>query len=428
MLRGRSLMQTIANYLLSKKYYVLLLSLMAVLVFVDDHIFILKISELIASTFTNLLKLLSLPLVFLSIVTTLGKIDNFIATKKILRKLVSYTLITTVMASTIALLAFLVIRPSKNIILLEKTETVSDNFAYFEHIKNIVPSNFVQPFYENNVLGVFTLALLIGLGMLVLPQKERNIINGIFSSFLRLIMGIAKGIVRFIPLAMIAFFCLFVRDLRSNFGMQEVGLYLLSLTVSNLSQALIILPLFLLSKGLSPFVVFKKMFPALIVAFFSKSSSAAMPTAIDCAVKDLRISKEIALFSFPLCTTINMNACAAFILTTVLFICESRGIHFTTFDLIAWVLISTLAAVGNAGVPMGCYFLTCSLLSTMNIPLSLMGIILPFYALIDMLESAINLWSDSCVTAMVYKDLTEASKTIQLAELEKEEVAFEKNL
>lgn len=65
------------------------------------------------------------------------------------------------------------------------------------------------------------------------------------------------------------------------------------------------------------------------------------------------------------------------------------------------VVIATIAAIGNAGVPMGCFFLSASLLASMNVPITLMGIILPFYSLIDMLETALNVWSDSCVAKVV---------------------------
>lgn len=72
--------------------------------------------------------------------------------------------------------------------------------------------------------------------------------------------------------------------------------------------------------------------------------------------------------------------------------------------MLIWILISTLTAVGNAGVPMGCYFLSCALLSSMGVSLQIMGFILPFYVMIDMLESAINVWSDICVTLAVNAD------------------------
>ena len=96
-----------------------------------------------------------------------------------------------------------------------------------------------------------------------------------------------------------------------------------------------------------------------------------------------------------------MNACAAFILITVFFVTQSHGLHFDLWEKIAWIGIATIAAIGNAGVPMGCFFIASALLTTMNVPLTLMGVILPFYALLDMLESAINIWSDACVTMVV---------------------------
>jgi Na+/H+-dicarboxylate symporter len=67
------------------------------------------------------------------------------------------------------------------------------------------------------------------------------------------------------------------------------------------------------------------------------------------------------------------------------------------------LLVSVISAVGNAGVPMGCYFLTFSLMSGIGAPVSVLGIILPIYTIIDMIETAENVWSDSCVCAMVNK-------------------------
>ena len=84
---------------------------------------------------------------------------------------------------------------------------------------------------------------------------------------------------------------------------------------------------------------------------------------------------------------------------------QNAGADITLGTLIVWILISTLAAVGNAGVPMGCFFLSASLLAGMNVPILLMGVILPFYAVVDAMETALNVWSDSCGAAMVDHDL-----------------------
>ena len=63
-----------------------------------------------------------------------------------------------------------------------------------------------------------------------------------------------------------------------------------------------------------------------------------------------------------------------------------------------------VSAVGNAGIPMGCYFLTLSLMSGTGAPVAVLGIILPIYTVIDMIETAVNVWSDSCVATMVNHD------------------------
>ena len=74
-----------------------------------------------------------------------------------------------------------------------------------------------------------------------------------------------------------------------------------------------------------------------------------------------------------------------------------------------WVVIATIAAIGNAGVPMGCFFLSMSLLASMSVPITLMGLILPFYSLIDMLETALNVWSDSCVVKVVNESVMDSN-------------------
>ena len=84
---------------------------------------------------------------------------------------------------------------------------------------------------------------------------------------------------------------------------------------------------------------------------------------------------------------------------------QNGGMELTLGEMIAWLFVAVLAAVGNAGVPMGCYFLTLSLMSSVGAPIGIMGIILPIYTIIDMIETAVNVASDSCVATMTDHDL-----------------------
>ena len=84
---------------------------------------------------------------------------------------------------------------------------------------------------------------------------------------------------------------------------------------------------------------------------------------------------------------------------------QNDGVALTLPVILLWILIAVVSAVGNAGVPMGCYFLTLSLMSGFNSASGILGVILPIYAIIDMIETAVNVWSDSCVCAMVDKSI-----------------------
>ena len=92
-----------------------------------------------------------------------------------------------------------------------------------------------------------------------------------------------------------------------------------------------------------------------------------------------------------------MNGCAAFIAITSIFVMQNSGLQLSWFEIFLWILISVISAIGNAGVPMGCYFLTLSLMSGMGGAIGIMGVILPIYTIIDMVETSENVWSDSCI-------------------------------
>lgn len=148
------------------------------------------------------------------------------------------------------------------------------------------------------------------------------------------------------------------------------------------------------------------MLPAVLTALFTKSSAATLPVTMRSAEERLGVRKEVARFVLPICTTVNMNGCAAFILVTSLFVMQSGGAELSLGQMLLWLVIAVVAAVGNAGVPMGCYFLTFSLMSGIGAPVAVLGAILPIYTVIDMVETAENVWSDSCVCAMTDRDLS----------------------
>lgn len=388
-----------------RKLAILFSILFAVIAYYLNNEVIFEIAKLFSDIFISLLKLISLPLVFLSIVSTISGLKDSIEIKVLLKKTLFYTLFTTIVAAFVALSFYLFIDPVRKNFISNTIESVSDsNHNYFSYLKSLIPSNFVQVFLENNVIGSILIAFLMGGAIISLSKEKQDILHQIFSALFDTLLKIAQGLLKFIPLAVWSFITCFLYELKGGSEFHSLFWYFACIMSANFVQAFVILPLLMWYKGISPIQTLRGVMPALILAFFSKSSSATLPTTIDCVQNQLKVPKKLSSFILLICTTINMNACAAFILITVMFVAEMNGHTFSLSEMFIWIFLATGAAIGNAGVPMGCYFMATSYLVSMNVPLYIMGLILPIYTIIDMFETAINVWSDVCVTQIINKE------------------------
>lgn len=382
--------------------YALMISLGLISGYSD--IAMLKIFGLfISDVFIKIFKCISLPIIALSIIVTLSNYRADGVMRTVWRRAMSYTLGTTLVAAAVSCLLYLLIHPGMiEVVKQGAVEPQTKQLGYFQHIANLIPSTIFEPFIEHQVMGVLLIGIVIGIAIRFIPEPEaRQTITQFFRGAHGLFMVITNWVIAVIPIGLYGFITSTVVQLREGSAIKGIGEYLLIIVLANLIQGLIILPLWLKSQGIKPFAAFKGMLPALSVAFFSKSSVGTLPVTMETAEKNLKVKPEISRFVLPLCTSLNMNGCAAFIFTTVIYLMQNHGIEISLPMMGLWIVIATIAAIGNAGVPMGCFFLSASLLASMNVPITLMGIILPFYSLIDMLETALNVWSDSCVAKVV---------------------------
>ena len=278
--------------------------------------------------------------------------------------------------------------------------------TYYDHFLSVIPNNMLRPFLTGNVLSVMLIAAAVGLALAFMPRTEnRDILLKGIQGFQELLFTLIHAIIWALPVGIVAYAAQLSAQIEAGVVVGALGKYALVIMGSNFIQILFVIPLFLLARGLNPLKVFRQMSRALAVALFTKSSAGTLPVTLACAEENMKVNPKVSRFVLPICTTINMNGCAAFILITSLFLMQNGGMDMSWPTLIAWVVISVLAAVGNAGVPMGCFFLTLSLMSGTGAPIGIMGIILPIYTIIDMIETAENVWSDSAVCAMVDHDL-----------------------
>ena len=369
-----------------------------------------EMCDFVATIFTRLFQFIAVPTIALAVITTLASLGAEKNTGKIFVRTITYTLLTTFAASFVALALYIIIAPGNlPSDLIGAAAGATKKYAslsYYNHFLNVVPNNMVRPFLEGNVLSVLSIAGAVGMGIACAPKNEnREVVLKFVYGLQEVLFTMIRGLMKVLPIGIVAFAAQLSAQIEAGVIVGALGKYMAVVMGGNFIQMFIVLPLFLLARGLNPIDVFRKMSPALAVALFTKSSAATLPVTLASAEMNLKARKEVTRFVLPICTTINMNGCAAFILVTSLFVLQNGGVELTMGTMLTWVCISVFAAVGNAGVPMGCYFLTLSLVSSMGAPVGVMGIILPIYAVIDMIETAKNVWSDSTVCAMTNNDL-----------------------
>ena len=320
-------------------------------------------------------------------------------------------MLTTVAAALVGAVLYKVIGPG-NLQLAsvqagqESVSAGAEKLTVYGHILSVIPRNVIAPIASGNVLSILLMSAAAGLAIAYLKTSEnvQTLLKGLLG-VQEILFVLIRALVWTLPLGIVAFSAQLAAQMSAGVMVGSMAKYTAVVLGGNLIQFFIILPLFLICRGLNPLKVFRNMLPAVMMALFTKSSAATLPVTVASAETRLKARPEVARFVLPVCCTINMNGCAAFILVTSLFVMQNGGTVLNWPVILLWLLISVVAAIGNAGVPMGCYFLTLSLMAGTGAPVAVMGLILPLYAVIDMVETAVNVWSDSCVCAMVDRDL-----------------------
>ncbi|MBL0849076.1 MAG: dicarboxylate/amino acid:cation symporter [Candidatus Liberibacter ctenarytainae] len=399
-------LEKIVNLNTKKKMFLFYIASISIGIFsgITNFSFFNEMAEVIAAIFIRLFKFISLPLISLSLLTSLAKCTPETGMVRAWIKTVYYTIFTTMFAALVALIMYNIISPMNMVQHSDEVPIHIKETSYVQFISNFIPENFVAPFLESHVIGILLISGAVAIAIHFIDNaRTKDIVITFFIGMHSVFFTITQWVMKIIPIAVGSFIAVTILNARNGANFTGLGEYLSVIALSNIVQGAIILPTFLLVNGLNPLRIFKGMSPALLVAFFSKSSAGTLPVTMRSAEQNLNISPQISRSILPFCTSVNMNGCAVFILITVVYVMQNNGIVMSLSSMFIWVIIASLSAIGNAGVPMGCFFLSASLLTNIGVPIHLMSVILPFYAMLDMLETGLNVWSDCCVTAIIDK-------------------------
>jgi Na+/H+-dicarboxylate symporter len=385
-----------------------------------------RFMDFVASAYTRAFQFVAIPTVSLAILTALASLGEGNAVGKVFAKTFFLTVLTSLVAAFVGLALFLAVDPGTispdaiASVSAEAAERVNSLAAapdtLYGHILAAIPNNLIEPFRTGNVLPVVMISAALGVAIAVLEKKNPAVktlhecVNGLQNVF----FGMIRGLIWALPAGIVAFAAQLASQMSAGVVVGSIGKYVFVVLAGNLIQFFVVLPALCYLRGVNGYKVMRQMSPALLMALFTKSSAATLPVTVSTAETNMKAKPWVARFILPLCCTINMNGCAAFILVTSLFVMRNSPDCTVVLSLpvmVAWCFVAVLCAIGNAGVPMGCYFLTLSLMAGVGGNLMILGVILPIYTIIDMIETAENVWSDCCICAIVDKDTGPATSS-----------------
>lgn len=284
-----------------------------------------NVAELISKIFVNSFKCLSLPIIALSIIVTFCQSGEKAISNRVWKRSILYTFSTTIIAASVACLLYLIIRPISINAILDKNEALvnMEQSSYFAFIIDLFPENILQPFIEQKVLSIVLLAVLIGFALRNIKNSDaRNALFNITKGIHEIFLTLTTLLIKLMPFGLYGFVAIMLIHLKQGVAISGLWSYFMIIIGANVIQGFIILPLFLLLNKQQPYKLMRKAMPALSVAFFSKSSTGTLPVTIDMVEKKMQVSTKISRFVLPLCTTLNMNGCAAFIFVTVIYLMQ----------------------------------------------------------------------------------------------------------
>ncbi len=374
------------------------------------------VTKPVGDVFLNLLFMAIIPLVFASLavgVTRLGGTGNV---GRVGGRTFAYFLITTAIAAAIGLTAVNTIRPGDQLpkdqrdeLMAHYAKEVGEKGAAAEFgvetFVNVVPRNPLEAFAKKDMLAVIFTAVVVGLALTRIDRDKARLITDFLEGVNQItdfIIGLAMA------LAPYAVFCL-IFTTTALFGYKlllALGAFVFTVLLGLAVHLLVVLPLLVLLLGrMSPLVFFKKVRGVMVTAFSTSSSSATLPTAIECAEDDLGVPPAVARFVLPLSASMNHNGTALFEGVTVMFLAQAFGKDLDLGDQIQVLILCVLTATGMAGVPGGSLPLIGLILARFGVPAGGIAIVLGVDRILDMCRTTVNVTAD--MTTVVFVARTE---------------------
>lgn len=379
--------------------------------------------------FLRLIRMLIVPLIFTTLVSGVIAMGDPKRLGSLGFKAMALYLGTTAIAVTLGLIAATIVRPGTGLspetfagadvsTIQAKQEAADAAGGLGERLLKIIPENPVAALANGDVLAIIFFSIMVGVGILM-AGKIAEPVAKVFDGASEVMIKVTMIVMETAPLGVFALMAWVMGTqglgVLQNLFLLAITLYVtciihIILTYGGIVKGLLRLPLMPFYRGVTD---------AQAVAFSTASSSATLPVTIACADENLGIDKAVASSVLPLGATINMDGTAIYIGIVALFAAQALGFDVSLSMYIMVALTASLVSIGAAGIPSAGLILSAIALEQVGIPqeqaLLVIGFILPFDRLLDMMRTLTNVTGDASVALAVAKWEGELDEEIYVA-------------
>ena len=370
--------------------------------------------------FLKLLKLIAVPLIFVSLVKGISSLTDISKLSRIGVKTIVYYMASTLIATTFGLFMVNTVQPGNTFPEEKRAEymdkwkgTIDESTILAESgdrsplsfVVDIVPDNIIFAMGDNSkMLQIIFFAILFAIAMVLLKDSQVKTVRYIFDGLNDIIIKIIELIMLFAPYGVFALLAGVVVDFAGDIDIfVALGKYFTTVLVGLLLLIIILYPTYLkiFARKIPVSKFLKAILPAQMVAFSTSSSAAALPVNMRQNIEELDVSEEIADFVLPVGVTINMDATAFYQSVAAVFIAQVYGIELTVAQQLTIVLMATMSSIGSPGVPGGSIVLVIMVLTSVGLPVEGLALILGVDRPLDMLRSSVNITGDSTIANII---------------------------
>ncbi|WP_337880477.1 dicarboxylate/amino acid:cation symporter [Rheinheimera sp.] len=349
------------------------------------------------------LKMLVVPLVFVSLVCGTSSLSDGGTLGRLGGKALGLYTLTTAIAIGLAIFFAVLVSPGAGV---EMTSDASFSVAQapslVEVILNIFPSNPVEAMAKGEMLQIIVFAVLMGLAIALSGEAGARV-RDFFNDLNEVVMKLVGFMMELAPYGVFFLMAKLFTTLDLS-DLSSLAWYFGTVLFVLLFHGFVVYGAFLQLAGrLNPLMFFRKMKDVALFAFSMSSSNATIPVNLETTTKKLGVSNNIASFTIPLGATINMDGTAIMQGVATVFIAQVFQVDLTFTDYLMVILTATLASIGTAGVPGVGLIMLAMVLQQVGLPVEGIALIIGVDRLLDMTRTAVNISGDAMVSCLIGK-------------------------